>query len=270
MMTDRQTALAVSGRGVATVTLARAAKRNAITTRMLHDLREDVGAIGRDGRVRVVVVRGDGGTFSAGADILEWTGVPAAQAERQSRLGREVFRELAELSVPSVAVIDGAALGGGLELALACDIRIAATDATLGMPETSLGNLPGWGGVARLVGAAGLTTATHMVLSAAIVDGREAERRAIVTTAVASAELDAAVESYVGRLLANDATALSLAKSVLRDFSTSSATEPAIAGLTAILETSRARKEEFLRVKAQRRQSRLADLQAAGAPGEES
>jgi enoyl-CoA hydratase/carnithine racemase len=213
----------------------------------IHDLR------GRDD-ARVAVVRGEGGTFCAGADIADWVSPSTSEAAELSRLGRDTFTALAELPIPSVAVVEGTAVGGGLELALACDLRVAADDALVGFPETRLGNLPAWGGLSRLIEAAGLGVARHLLLTGELVDGRRAAGLLIVTESCPTEGLDAAVSQTVENLLAADFTALTLAKQVLSGFGSDLPLEPAMAALTAGLPSSRARKQDFLDRKARRRQ----------------
>src|SRR5690606_26637688 len=120
----------------------------------------------------------------------------------QSKLGQRAFAELASLPSASVAVIEGGAYGGGLELALACDLRVATDEARLGFPELGLGNLPSWGGTARLVDIAGLGVARHLLLSGELISGRRAAELLLVTTCSAADALDNAIDATVARLLA--------------------------------------------------------------------
>jgi enoyl-CoA hydratase/carnithine racemase len=242
--------LDVAADGVATLLLDRPAKRNALDRAMLESLAEAVGTIGDD--VRAVVVRGAGGTFCAGADIADWVGTPGPVAAELSRLGRDTFAALAALPVPTLAVIEGSAIGGGLELALACDLRVAAADAVIGLPETRLGNLPSWGGVARLAAVAGLGVARQLVLGGEMVSGTRAAQLLLVGAAAAPGGLEELVRETVGRLLAADPTALALAKQVLGG-QPDHPLEPALAAYTAGLESSRRRKQDFLDQRARRR-----------------
>lgn len=241
--------------GVATLLLDRPAKRNALDRAMLDSLGTAVGRLGTLADVRVVVVRGAGGTFCAGADIADWVGTPGPVAAELSRLGRDTFTALAALPVPSLAVIEGSAIGGGLELALACDLRVAADDAVLGLPETRLGNLPSWGGMARLAAVAGLGVARQLVLGGEMLSGGRAAELLLVGTAAAPAELEALVRTTVERLLAADPTALALAKQVLGGQALDHPLEPALAAYTAGLDSSRRRKQDFLDQRARRRRA---------------
>ncbi|WP_420110815.1 enoyl-CoA hydratase/isomerase family protein [Pseudactinotalea sp.] len=226
------------------VVLDRPQKRNAMTTEMLLEVRDRAHELAQ--QVRVICVRGSQGVFSAGADIAEWFDVSADTAESRSARGRTALTELSALPVPTIAVVEGLALGGGLELALACDLRIAAVDAKLGLPELTLGNLPGWGGMARLRDVTSLAVVRRMVLTAEIVDGDEAARRGIVHEAHPPAEVDAAVERGVAAVLTTDAASARHAKMVMVGLVSDSPTEPAIAGLSAVSQASHARKQAFL------------------------
>jgi len=252
--------LKVDADGVAHLTLDRASKRNALDGAMLTDLRERVREIRARSDVRVVVLRGDGGTFSAGADIADWVSPPHEVAAALSQLGRDTFSELAALPVVSVAVIEGTAVGGGLELAFACDLRLAADTALLGLPELGLGNLPTWGGTARLVDIAGLGVTRHLLLSGELVSGERAAELLLVTSVHPAIDLAAAVDATVERLLAAEPLAISLAKKVLGEFEHQSGLETTIAAYTAGLTSSRQRKQDFLDRKAAARRAKAAQL----------
>nr|WP_296066622.1 enoyl-CoA hydratase/isomerase family protein [uncultured Actinoplanes sp.] len=238
--------LDVDDRSVATLTLDRPAKRNALDRAMLESLLDATTGLGRRDDVRAVVVRGAGRTFCAGADIADWVSPAAPVAAELSRLGRAAFAAVAALPAPSVALIEGAAVGGGLELALACDVRIAAGDALLGFPELRLGNLPAWNGLSRLVGVAGLGVARHLLLTGELVDGTRAGHLGIVTAVAPPDRLTRALAEVVDGFLACEPAALALAKQVLAGFDRDLPLEPAMAAYTAGLDTSRSRKQAFL------------------------
>ena len=200
--------------GVATLLLDRPAKRNALDRAMLESLGAAVGRIASRADVRVVVVRGAGGSFCAGADIADWTGTPGPVAAELSRLGRDTFAALAALPVPSLAVIEGTAVGGGLELALACDIRVASTRAKLGLPEATLGLLPGFGGTQRLARLIGAGRALDLMLTARQIEAAEALGMGLVNY-VADDALSKARE-VAEATLKNAPIALSLIKEAVR------------------------------------------------------
>jgi enoyl-CoA hydratase/carnithine racemase len=242
--------LTVDTDGVAHLVLDRASKRNALDRAMVESLRDRVAEIRERDDVRAVVVRGAGGTFCAGADIADWVQPPHEVAVANSELGQDAFGALAALPVPSVAVIEGGAFGGGLELALACDLRIATDDAVLGLPELGLGNLPAWGGVARMVDIAGLGVARHVLLSGEFLSGARAAELLLVTSSHPAADLQDALDATITRLLAAETTAVRLAKQVLAGLESTVPSESALAGYTAGLDSSRGRKQDFLDRKA--------------------
>jgi enoyl-CoA hydratase/carnithine racemase len=132
-------------RGCRTVLLDRAEKRNALDEPFLTDLLDVAGSAAHDETVRLVLLRSTSAIFCAGADLNEWANVDSRSPQRLSALGGRAFQALADLPVPVVAALEGAALGGGLELALACDIRIGSHECRVGFPEARLGNSPAWG-----------------------------------------------------------------------------------------------------------------------------
>ena len=143
--------------GVLLLTLNRPERRNALNRQLLLDFDAALGRAGIDANVRCVVITGAGErAFSAGADIHEQTGFTPEDAYAHMRWGQALFDRLERLPKPTIAAINGFALGGGLELALACDFRTASNTAEVGLPEVTLASLPGWGGtqrLARLIGA---------------------------------------------------------------------------------------------------------------------
>jgi enoyl-CoA hydratase/carnithine racemase len=242
--------LTVDPDGVAHLTLDRPHKRNALDNAMVDSLQEAVDALAARDDVRLVVLRGAGGTFCAGADIADWVAPSNATAAEQSVRGNRAFDALAAIPVPSIAVIEGTAVGGGLELAMACDLRIAADDALIGLPELGLGNLPSWGGTARIVAVAGLGVARHVLLSGELVSGLRAAELRLVTATASAADLDVVLAAHVARLLAAEPLAVALAKANLATFDRHLPAEDAMAAYTAGLDSSRLRKQDFLDRKA--------------------
>jgi 3-hydroxyacyl-CoA dehydrogenase/enoyl-CoA hydratase/3-hydroxybutyryl-CoA epimerase len=180
--------LEISGDGVAWLVFDRPdAKLNILTSGVmtrLNDLLGEIEAAARDGRVRAVVVRsGKDGSFIAGADVKEIVAITdPAEGERGAALGQAVFRRLDLLPVPTVAAVDGICLGGGTELILACDVRIASDrpETKIGLPEVKLGILPGFGGTTRLPRIVGLREALAMILTGANVSARKAQRIGLI------------------------------------------------------------------------------------------
>jgi enoyl-CoA hydratase len=166
---------------IATVTLNRPKVLNAINATMLRELSELFAALAEDDAVRVILLRGAGGkAFAAGADISEIADAGAAEGEQLAGSVHCVFRQIETLGKPVIALIDGFALGGGCELAMACTLRLAASTARLGQPEIKLALIPGWGGTQRLPRLAGRGAALKMILTGAIIDAAEALRIGLV------------------------------------------------------------------------------------------
>lgn len=202
---------------VAHITLNRPEVLNAINREMRHDLTAAIDRAAADPDVRVVVVRGSGErAFSVGADIKEFDAPPSLAAERDERAAPKWTDRLAECPKPTIAAIHGFCLGGGLEIALACDIRIASADATLGLPEVRLGIIPGAGGTQRLPRTVGLSHALRLILSGERIDANRALRIGLVSDVVESVELDAEVVRITDELKRGAPRALAYAKQAIR------------------------------------------------------
>lgn len=165
---------------VATLTISNP-PMNILNAEVLKELDQAISEISQDGSVRALIITGEGDrAFVAGAEISEFLGLDAESAPALLRRGKEIFRQLEQLKIPVIAAINGYALGGGLELALACDIRIAGTKAKLGLPEVKLGIVPGYGGTQRLTRLAGPGTAKELIFTGRMMDAAEAQQRGIV------------------------------------------------------------------------------------------
>jgi enoyl-CoA hydratase len=167
--------------GVAVVTVDRPEALNALDLPTLTKLRDELRRLADEEEVRVVILTGAGGrAFVAGADIKYMSGLGVDDAKAWGALGHEAGRLLETMPKPTIAAVNGFALGGGCELALACDIRYASTNAKLGQPEVTLGIIPGWGGTQRLARVCGLGIAKELILTGRIVDADEALRIGLV------------------------------------------------------------------------------------------
>jgi enoyl-CoA hydratase len=167
--------------GVSVLTVNRPDALNAFDVDTLTKLRDLLLEAAEDDDVRVVVLTGAGDrAFAAGADIKYMSGLDVDQAKEWGALGHEVGRLLETMPKPTIAAVNGFALGGGCELALACDFRYASSTAKLGQPEVNLGIIPGWGGTQRLARTVGLGLAKELVLTARVVDAEEAFRIGLV------------------------------------------------------------------------------------------
>lgn len=235
------------GRGCTTFWLNRPSKRNALDESLLSDLLSAAVNVRQSSESRVVVVRSTSAIFCAGADLNDWSDVTPYDAQRLSMLGSKAFQELADLPVPVIMVLEGAALGGGLELALAGDLRIATTNAKLGFPEARLGNTPAWGGVPRLAKLAGNGTVLDLLLTGDAMSAEAAVRVGIVQRLCAPADLERDLEALIDSVLACDSVTHGYIKTMFGEpRALTCAQEAALAGFTATREDSKARKRAFL------------------------
>ncbi|WP_241238512.1 enoyl-CoA hydratase/isomerase family protein [Burkholderia gladioli] len=203
---------------IATLTLNRAAKRNALTLDMLDQIDAALACVERDPRIGVLLVESASEQcFCSGADIKEWGDLdPQRMGSRWIRSGNRVFRRLAELDIPSIAVLAGDALGGGLELALACDLRYASRDARLGFPEAAVGAIPGWLGCRRLAGLVGPARSRQLVLTGEAISAERAESWGILNEVLPAGQLSSRVSEVCSVLLSRSSTSLSVGKRLLR------------------------------------------------------
>ncbi len=198
-------------RAVAVVTIDRQDALNALNVETLTDLRDRLRELSIDNGVRAVVLTGAGEkAFVAGADIKYMNGLEPDAAKGWGGLGHETGLLLETMAKPTIAAVNGFALGGGCELALACDIRYASSRAKLGQPEINLGIVPGWGGTQRLARVCGIGVAKELILTGRTVDAEEALRIGLVS-AIADPVLDKAVET-AHELAGKSSLALALAK----------------------------------------------------------
>jgi enoyl-CoA hydratase len=175
---------------VAVVTVDRPDALNALDLPTLTDLRDRLRELAQDEAARVVVLTGAGDrAFVAGADIKYMSGLGVDEAKAWGALGHEAGRLLETMPKPTIAAVNGFALGGGCELALACDLRFASSRAKLGQPEINLGIIPGWGGTQRLARVTTLGFAKELVLTGRTVDADEALRHGLVTAVFEPEEL---------------------------------------------------------------------------------
>lgn len=169
--------------GVAVATINRP-PANALSRGMIQEVNELLNQVENDEAVRVVVLHGEGRFFSAGADIKEFTEVSdGAEFTKLAKAGQDVFERLESFAKPVIAAIHGAALGGGLELAMGCHIRYVANDAKLGLPELQLGLIPGFGGTQRLPRYVGTAKAAEMLFTSEPITGEEAVQWGLATRA---------------------------------------------------------------------------------------
>ncbi len=194
--------------GVRVLTIDRPDKLNALNRQTLEALDAAFAAAGEDPAVRAVVLTGSGGkAFVAGADIAEMNALTAIEGREFSLLGQRLMRRIERLPKPVVAMVNGYALGGGLELAMACHLRVAADSARLGQPEVNLGLIPGFGGTQRLLRLAGRAATLELCLLGTPIDAARALQLGLVNRVVPAADL----ESETMKLAAQLASAAPLA-----------------------------------------------------------
>jgi len=199
------------------VVLNRPEKRNAFHGELVSALGEAMKDAADDHDVRVIVLRGNGPVFSAGVDVV---GLASTAADTRNLRGfrREwidVCNLLEQTAKPVVASIHGACIGGALETALACDLRVVASDAILGLPETRLGLIPDVGGCSRLPAVVGVGRAKELIMTSKMIDGTEAERIGLANRVAPAEELDAATQQLVDELLGCAPVAVGLSKRVI-------------------------------------------------------
>ncbi len=222
---------------------------NILGTRSIKKLRNLLAELENDGQTRAVIITGSK-HFSAGADIKELKDKDPEQAEVFSRLGHSVCDQIENMNKPVIAAVRGYALGGGCEVALACDIRIASENAKFGQPEANLGLIAGFGGTQRLTRLIGIGKAKEMILTGRIIDAREAELIGLVNTVVRDEELMERAEETAHILAQKSPVSIRLAKRLINEnqklkrqleietasFSECFATEDHREGISAFLE----------------------------------
>jgi enoyl-CoA hydratase/carnithine racemase len=206
------------GAAWAEITLNRPTTGNALTLSMLDRLDALVSTIAADSELRAVVIKGSGRFFCTGGDIAAWGSLkPNEMGQKWILHGIEIFDRIASLPQPVIAAIGGHALGGGLELALAADLRVAVREAKLGTPEVTLGMIAGWTGVRRLAETIGVARARHLTLLGSTISAEQALDWGLVTAlADDAAGLDVQVAQWLERLLVNGPIAMTLTKGLLK------------------------------------------------------
>lgn len=185
---------------VATITI-KSPPANALSTTLLKSLSARLDEVENDASVKVIILKGDGRFFSAGADIKEFTSLQAASDyESLAKYGQDLFTRMEKFSIPIIAAIHGASLGGGLELAMACHMRIVTKNAKLGLPELNLGIIPGFAGTQRLPQYVGNAKAYELVLTGEPITGVEAARIGLANHAVEEADLEDFVDKLASKI----------------------------------------------------------------------
>lgn len=204
--------------GVATIELARPDKRNAINAQMFTELGDAADRAAADPGVRVVLVRGEGAAFSSGIDVTllgQLAGTRGARFRSFVRTAQRPYLLLAQMEKPTVAAVHGHAVGAGFQLALACDLRLAAEDARFSMMEVRFGLVPDLGGIHRLTRAIGGSRAKELIWTGRPIEAEEAERLGLVNHVFPLEALEKEVETYLRELVASPPIPVSLSKSLI-------------------------------------------------------
>ncbi|MCJ7497218.1 MAG: enoyl-CoA hydratase-related protein [candidate division Zixibacteria bacterium] len=203
---------------------------NALNTETIHELNDIAHQWSRDEKIKVIIITGEGKAFVAGADIAEMKDMTRQQAIDFSEMGQKVFSLIESQDRPVIAAVNGFALGGGCELAMACDIRIASEKAKLGQPEVNLGVIPGFAGTQRLARMVGAAKAKELILTADMVDAQTALNIGLVNQVVSHDSLMDVCMEMARKIASKGPTAVRLAKRVIirgveTDFATGSSFE---------------------------------------------
>lgn len=193
---------------IGTITVHRPDKLNALNTATIEELNQAITAMVAEPEVGGIILTGAGRAFVAGADIAELSALDSLSGRLLSKRGQEVFAKFEASHKPVIAAVNGFALGGGCELAMACHFRIASDLAKFGQPEVKLGLIPGYGGTQRLPRLVGPGHAAQLLLSGEIIDANEAARIGLVNRVVPAAELMAVTEALMKQVLGNAPLAL--------------------------------------------------------------
>lgn len=202
-----------SDQGIMTITINRPSQLNALNSATIHELNKALALADVNPDIRVIILTGSGEkAFVAGADIKEFADFSVEQGRLLSALGHKLLFDFVEnMSKPVIAAVNGFALGGGLELAMSCHIRIASDNAKMGLPEVTLGVIPGYGGTQRLAQLVGRGKAMEMITSAAMITAEEAARRGLVNEVVPQAELLHKANELAAKIAKNSPTAIAAA-----------------------------------------------------------
>lgn len=252
-----QNILSAFNNGITTITINRPSKLNALNKATIQELHTAFDTADKDANTKVILITGSGEkAFVAGADISEFANFDVSNGGQLAAKGQELLFDFVEnLSTPVIAVVNGFALGGGLELAMASHFRIASTNARMGLPEVSLGVIPGYGGTQRLPQLVGKGRAMEMVMTAGMIDANTAKEYGLVNHVVELDELMPLAEKIASKIMRNSSVAISKAitavnanfkdgvdgfKTEIEEFGNCFGTEDFKEGTTAFLEKRKA------------------------------
>lgn len=202
--------------GIALLTISRPEAMNALNTRFYEELNDYLDTLEDNDSIRVLVITGEGKAFVAGADIAEMAAKDPEAATLFSQLGQKSMARLEDLGIPVIAAVNGFALGGGCELALACDFRIASSKAKFGQPEVNLGLIPGFASTQRLPRLIGMGNALFLLMTAEMITAEDALRMGIVQQVTEPENLFEVVMGHARKIAANGSFAINSIKRVTR------------------------------------------------------
>ena len=214
---ENQNLLIEKNDGVALLTINRPTVLNSLNSSVLGDLIEAFTSLGKDAAVKVIVLTGSGEkAFVAGADIAEMADLTVQEAQEFSRLGQHLVNLIGQLAKPVIAAVNGFALGGGLEMALACDFAYASENAKLGFPEVTLGIIPGFGGTQKLGRLLGRSRANELIFTGKVITAAEAREWGIVNAVFPAAELIGKAMETARKIAGNGLLGVAYAKDAVR------------------------------------------------------
>ncbi len=202
--------------GIATITINRPKALNALNKQALQEISTRLDEAEEDEAIRVIVITGAGDrSFCVGLDLKSVKGISAVEGMNLSLLGQKLTKKIEDLKKPVIAKINGYALGGGLELAMSCDLRIASENARFGQTELNVGLIPGWGGTQRLPRLVGRGTAKELIFTAKMIDAKTAKQLGLLSAVVPSDGLKSAVKELATEIMSKPPVGLQLAKQLI-------------------------------------------------------
>lgn len=202
--------------GIGVITISRTEAMNALNSLFFSEMNEMLSNLEAREDIRALIITGDGKAFVAGADIAEMSGKNNIEGVAFSKLGHSTFKRIENLPYPVIAAVNGFALGGGCELALACDFRVASNYAKFGQPEVNLGLIPGYGGTQRLPRVAGISNALYLITTGEMIDANQALQMGIVQKVVDAENLMDETLAIAKKISYKGPIAVKKAKSVIR------------------------------------------------------
>jgi enoyl-CoA hydratase len=203
--------------GIAIVTISRPQAMNALNSRFFAEMDDFISSLSQNSDAKVLIITGEGKAFVAGADIAEMVNMNTEQGTAFSKVGQNTFSSLEKLEIPVIAAVNGFALGGGCELAMACDIRIASKLAKFGQPEVNLGLIPGYAATQRLARHVGLSNALYLLFTADMITADEALRIGLVQKVVEPENLMTEVIAIATKIASKGPKAVKKIKKVTRE-----------------------------------------------------